>query len=164
MRMSEESYDKMNLLAGKCFDTNAVIDNLAYNLDFHYFNEIGKIVHLNVAHIMPQWADMITDKMLELSARPKRTDIKGYSEEYSELEPIFIKLNESLNEILEQTRDLISTADVNGNDEVRIFAEEFLSTVSVYVKQSEEWLNAVKTLSPQEFNIHIKQYTHFIAL
>ena len=37
MRMSEESYDKMNLLAGKCFDTNAVIDNLAYNLDFHYY-------------------------------------------------------------------------------------------------------------------------------
>ncbi len=164
MRMSEESYHKMNLLAGKCFDTNAVIDNLAYNLDFHYFNEVGKVVHLNVAHVMPEWADMITDKMLELSARPIRTDIQGYDKEYEDLPSIFDQLNKVLNEVLNQTRDLIGSADVNGDDEVRIFAENFLDMVSVYVKQSEEWLNAVKTLSPQEFNIHIKQYTHFIAL
>ena len=67
MRMSLESYNKMNELAGKCFDANAVVDNLAYSLDYHYYNEIAKIVHLRVAHKLPEFADKITDKMLEIN-------------------------------------------------------------------------------------------------
>ena len=47
MRMSNESYNKMNDLAGKCFDANAVIDNLSYNLLFYYYNEIGNITDNN---------------------------------------------------------------------------------------------------------------------
>lgn len=164
MRMSEESYLKMNELVAKCFDANAVIDNLAYSLDFHYFNEIAKVVHLRVAHIMPEWADLISDKMLELSVRPVRLDIKGYAEDYSDLQKVFSVLHSTIDGILEDTRKLIGVADLNGDDEVRIFCEEFLTKVSVFVKQAEEWENAAKVLEPQTLNIHIKDYTHHIEI
>ena len=65
----------MNALAAMCFDANAAIDNLAYNLDYHYYNQIAEVVHLHVAHVMPEWADMVTNKLLELSARPVRLPI-----------------------------------------------------------------------------------------
>lgn len=164
MRMSKESYAKMNQLLGKCFNANAVIDNLAYSLDFHYFSEIAKVVHLRVAHIMPEWADLISDKMLELSARPVRVDIKGYAEDYEDLQKVFSVLHETVSEILEDTRKLVGAADLNGDDEVRIFCEEFLMRVSPFVKQAEEWKNAAEHLDPQTLNIHINQYTHFIEL
>lgn len=53
-RMSLNSYSNLNTLVAKCFDANAIIDNLAYNLDYHYLNRVGKIVHMNVAHVMPE--------------------------------------------------------------------------------------------------------------
>ena len=164
MRMSQESYDKLNELAGKCFNANAIVDNLAYCLDFHYFNEIAKVVHLRVAHKLPEFADLITDKMLELSARPIRTDIKGYDTDYEKLSDIFHVLHNTFVELLEDTRKLISIADLNEDDEVRIFCEEFLTQLSVYVKQTEEWIHASDSLDPNTLNIHIKEYTHFIAL
>lgn len=164
MRMSMESYNKLNELAGKCFDANAVVDNLAYSLDYHYFNEIGKIVHLRVAHKLPEFADMITDKMLELSARPIRVDIKGYTDDYEDLNKIFEALYATMRGILEDSRKLISIADLNEDDEVRIFCEEFLTMVSPYVKQAEEWINAAKIMDAHTLNVHIKEYTHFIAL
>ena len=164
MRMSAKTYNEMNLLAGKCFNANAIVDNLAYCLDYHYYNEIAKVVHLRVAHVLPEFADLITDKMLELSARPIRTDINGYGEDYATLPEIFRVLKETMIEILEDARKLIETADLNGDDEVRIFCEEFLTKISLYVKQAEEWENAAKSIDAHTFNIHIKEYTHFITL
>ena len=164
MRMSKESYDRLNQLIGKCFNANAIVDNLAYCLDFHYLNEIGKVVHLCVAHKLPELADMISDKMLELSARPIRVDINGYKEDYAELPQIFGILFDTMKEILESTRELVNVADINEDDEVRIFCEEFLMKISVYVKQAEEWVNASNKMDAHTLNIHIKDYTHFIKL
>ena len=164
MRMSLESYNKMNELAGKCFDANAVVDNLAYSLDYHYYNEIAKIVHLRVAHKLPEFADKITDKMLELSARPIRVDIGGYKEDYEKLPEVFAKLRETFKNLLEDTRKLIGISDINEDDEVRIFCEELLTEFSTYLKQAEEWENAANAMDAHTLNVHIKEYTHFIAL
>ena len=62
------------------------------------------------------------------------------------------------------TKDLIESADMSGDDEVRIFGEEFLMKVSPFIKQAEEWSNAAKIMDPNSLNIHIKDYTHFIEL
>ena len=102
--------------------------------------------------------------MLELSARPVRVGIGGYNEDYDDLQKIFGVLYDTLRELLEETRKLINIADLNEDDEVRIFCEEFLTMVSPYVKQAEEWINASKVMDPQSLNVHIKDYTHFIAL
>lgn len=165
MRMNIATYNKMNALVAMCFDANAVIDNLAYCLDYHYYNNIADVVHHNVAHVMPEWADLITNEMLILSARPVRKDIKGYEEDYTELDKVFDKLYDTLMHIREACRELIESADMDGDDEVRIFCEDFLqNNVSAFIKQSEEWVNAAKTMSPSDFNIHIKDYTHFIKI
>ena len=113
---------------------------------------------------MPEWADMISDKMLELSGRPVRKEIGGYEEEYKDLKSIFKALDDVLEDIRLNVKDFIEFADMEGDDEVRIFAENFLDMMSPYVKQAEEWVNASEMLSPAEFNIHIKEYTHFIEV
>ena len=154
----------MNALAAMCFDANASIDNLAYSLDYHYYNKIAEVVHLHVAHIMPEWADLITDQMLELSARPVRLNINGYNKDYEDVKDVFAALLETLMGISSFTKDLIESADMSGDDEVRIFGEEFLMKVSPFIKQAEEWSNAAKIMDPHSLNIHIKDYTHFIEL
>lgn len=164
MRMSNKSYNNMNALAAMCFDANASIDNLAYSLDYHYYNKIAEVVHLHVAHIMPEWADLITDQMLELSARPVRLNINGYNKDYEDVKDVFAALLETLMGISSFTKDLIESADMSGDDEVRIFGEEFLMKVSPFIKQAEEWSNAAKIMDPNSLNIHIKDYTHFIEL
>ena len=164
MRMSNKSYNNMNALAAMCFDANASIDNLAYSLDYHYYNKIAEVVHLHVAHIMPEWADLITDQMLELSARPVRFNINGYNKDYEDVKDVFAALLETLMGISSFTKDLIESADMSGDDEVRIFGEEFLMKVSPFIKQAEEWSNAAKIMDPHSLNIHIKDYTHFIEL
>ena len=164
MRMSNKSYNNMNALAAMCFDANASIDNLAYSLDYHYYNKIAEVVHLHVAHIMPEWADLITDQMLELSARPVRLNINGYNKDYEDVKDVFAALLETLMGISSFTKDLIESADMSGDDEVRIFGEEFLMKVSPFIKQAEEWSNAAKVMDPHSLNIHIKAYTHFIEL
>ena len=164
MRMSNKSYNNMNALAAMCFDANASIDNLAYSLDYHYYNKIAEVVHLHVAHIMPEWADLITDQMLELSARPVRLNINGYNKDYGDVKDVFAALLETLIGISSFTKDLIESADMSGDDEVRIFGEEFLMKVSPFIKQAEEWSNAAKIMDPHSLNIHIKDYTHFIEL
>ena len=164
MRMSNKSYNNMNALAAMCFDANAIIDNLAYSLDYHYYNKIAEVVHLHVAHIMPEWADLITDQMLELSARPVRLNINGYNKDYEDVKDVFAALLETLMGISSFTKDLIESADMSGDDEVRIFGEEFLMKVSPFIKQAEEWSNAAKIMDPHSLNIHIKDYTHFIKL
>ena len=164
MRMSNKSYNNMNALAAMCFDANAFIDNLAYSLDYHYYNKIAEVVHLHVAHIMPEWADLLTDQMLELSARPVRLNINGYNKDYEDVKDVFAALLETLMGISSFTKDLIESADMSGDDEVRIFGEEFLMKVSPFIKQAEEWSNAAKIMDPHSLNIHIKDYTHFIEL
>lgn len=163
VRMTLNSYNNMNELVRKCFNANAIIDNLAYNLDFYYYNQIAEVVHHKVAHVMPVWADIVSDKMLELSARPIRKGIGEYTDDISDLKEIFKILVETFYDIREFTRNLIESADMNGDDEVRIFGEEFLVIVSPFIKQAEEWINASNKMSENDLNIHIEQYTHFLT-
>lgn len=162
MRMSKESYDNMNALTALCFNANAIIDNLSYNLDYHYYTRIADVMHHHVAHIMPEWTDLITTEMLKLSARPIRQDINGYTEEYEDLKVIFDVLLKTLLEIRNATRNMIETADLNGDDEIRIFGEDFLMKIQDYIKQADEWIDAANKIDPQSLNIHIDDYTHFI--
>lgn len=165
MRMSEKTYENLNNLTAMCFNANAIIDNLAYSLDFHYYNQIADIVHHKVAHVMPEWADLITNEMLILSGRPIRKDINGYDKDYTDVAEVFEELFKTIYAIREAVKGVIESADMAGDDEVRIFGEDFLAKhVQPMLKQCEEWINASKVLSAHEFNIHIKEYTHFISL
>ena len=160
--MSQTSYENLNNLLAMCFNANAVVDNLAYCLDFHYYSNIAKVVHLKVAHEMPVLADIISDKMLELMSRPVRKDINGYEKDYEDPKDIFDTLRQLFYSMREAVRNLIEDADIEGDDEVRIFGEEFLVMLTKYVKQADEWCNAANKLDANTLNIHINDYTHFI--
>lgn len=163
--MSEESYNKLIALTAMCFDANAVFDNMAYSLDYHYLKNIGRVVHLGVAHVMPEWADMITDQMLLLSARPVRLPIGGYNVDYDSVAALFIDMGKTLNNIRNAARQLVESADLDGDDEVRIFAEDFITIITPYIQQAQEWEHAAEALSsPQELDIHFLHYTNFIPL
>lgn len=162
MRMSSESYSRMNALATKCFDANALVDNLAYNLEYNYYPNIAKVVHLNVAHVLPLWADVVTDEMLLLGARPTRQPINGYDAEYKLPAENFSALRVLMEDIREEVRSLIESADLAGDDEVRIFGEEFLVRVSPFLKQAEEWETVAARMDPHTLDVHIDQYTSFI--
>ena len=163
MRISEATYRQMNKLATLCFDANAVFDNLAYNLDFYYYKNIGQIIHLRVAHIMPEWADIITDQMLLFGARPTRGEIGSYSEDIKDVKEIFVKIFTVMANLRKNCIDLIETADLNEDAEIRIFGEDFLKCIQPYLKQAEEWVNAVEAIGANDLNIHIKEYTNFIS-
>lgn len=164
MRISEQTYKQMNDLATLCFDANAILDNLAYNLDFYYYNKIARVVHLSIAHIMPEWADLITDQMLLLGVRPTRGEIGSYQEDISDLPQIFTKILETMLNLRKKCSELIETADLYEDNEVRIFGEEFLVKITPFIKQSKEWLNAMGMMSPHELNTHIIEYTNFIKI
>lgn len=164
MRISEISYKQLNNLATLCFDANAVFDNLAYNLDYYFYTKIAKVVHLSVAHVMPEWADIITDKMLELGLRPVREDIGAYEEDIKDVKVIFEVAYNTLMNLRKKCCELISTADLNDDDEVRIFGEEFLTLITPFIKQIEEWSNAIGEIGANNLNIYIKDYTNFISV
>lgn len=164
MRISEISYKQLNNLATLCFDANAIFDNLAYNLDYYFYTKIAKVVHLSVAHVMPEWADIITDKMLELGLRPVRENIGAYEEDIKDVKVVFEVAYNTLMNLRKKCCELISTADLNDDDEVRIFGEEFLTLITPFIKQIEEWSNAIGEIGANNLNIHIKDYTNFISV
>lgn len=165
MRMTVASYNNMNSLANMCFECNAIVDNLAYSLEYHFYNEIANIIHKNVAHVMPMWADLITDQMLILGGRPVREPLNGYDHDYTDINEVFQSLYNTLMSLRHKCSDMIGQADIDGDDEVRMFGEDFMQNyISKFIKQSEEWINAARIMGADKLNIHIKQYTHFIEI
>lgn len=163
--MTLESYNNMNSLAAMCFEANAIFDNLAYNLEFNYYKKIAKIVHLNVAHVMPKWADKVSDEMLLLSARPTRLELKAHTKKYENLSDVFNIILQTLMNMRDFCRKMIEDADLQGDDEVRIFGENFLEdNLSPFIKQAEEWINAIGVMDANNLNIHINEYTNFIDI
>ena len=164
MRMTLESYNNMNSLVSMCFEANAIFDNLAYNLEFSYYKNIAKVVHYKVAHAMPEWADKVSDEMLLLSARPTRLELGAHIERYESLSDIFNVILQTLMNMREFCRKMIEDADLQGDDEVRIFGEDFLEdNLSPFIKQAEEWINSIGVIDANSLTIHIYDYTNFIG-
>ena len=70
MKISEATYNQLNELLMLSFDCNARADNLAYNIDYSRYPNINEIYHHGFAHKFPQLADIISDLMIQLNARP----------------------------------------------------------------------------------------------
>ncbi len=101
--------------------------------------------------------------MLQLSARPTRAAIGSYETDYTDLRVMFDIMMKTFLNMRAFVRNLIETADMNSDDEVRIFGEKFLETnIQIFIKQIDEWIETSKTVSPEHLNLHIKNYTHFI--
>lgn len=166
MKMSENTYNQLNDLLQKSFDFNAFADNCAYNIDYTRYPNIGNIYHHSFAHVFPQLADVISEIMIKLNARPVRKPLNGYMEQYADLVTLFNENNKKTEEYRDAIRQTIDIADLEGDYEIRIAMENFLLEFLPFVKQSDIWYNKAIQYSsaPQQFDVHFEELTTFIPV
>lgn len=163
MLMDKRTEESLNRLLQELFDGNAIVDNLVYNLIYNGYNELGEAIHKPVAHKLPEWADNISDLIDQMGGRSKRYGLEDHKDDIKEVKDVFKELNNYFLRLREIVNKIIENVDMVGDAEVRIFLEDFLNKmVMPYVRQSEEWEKASERLSADTFNIHIKEYTHYI--
>ncbi len=166
MKISEATYNQLNNLLQKSFDCNAQADNLAYNIDYTRYPLTADIYHHSFAHIFPQLADVISDLMIKLNARPIRKGINTYDKEYLSLQDVFIDNDRMTEEYRQEIRKTIDIADMNDDYEIRIAMEDFLNKFLPYVKQSDVWRFKAEQYkdSPWQFDVHFEELTTFIPV
>ena len=164
MKISEQTYQQLNELLRKSFDCNARADNLAYNLDYAVYPNIQEVYHHKFAHKFPELADVISELMIKLNARPIRKQIGGYAEVFETPLKVFEENDKMAEEYRREIYKTIDIADLNEDYEVRIAIEDFLLKFLPYVKQSDIWLNKAKQYKnePWQFDIHFKELTTLI--
>lgn len=165
MKISEETLEMLNRFLKELFGGNARIDNIVYNLQSRYYNNLANAIHEPVAHLLPIWADQVTDLIDSLGGRPVRYGIPDYIEEY-DVKEAFANLADFFDGLREKVITIIEELEGSGKDtEVRVFMEDFLkNTLLTYVKQSDEWRVASEHLTEYEFNTHIGEYTHYLIV
>ena len=156
MKISEACYEQLNNLIKKSFDCNAQADNFAYNIDYTRYPNIANLYHHAFAHKFPQLADVISDLMIQLNARPVRKAVNEYKSEYLSLYDLFVDNDRMMEEYRQEVRKTIDIADLNDDYEVRIAMEDFLLKLLPYVKQSDIW----RTKSEQYKDVLLPGYTH----
>lgn len=169
MKISEATYNQLNELLKKSFECNAIADNLAYNIGYLRYPNIEDIYHHSFAHAFPQFADEISPLMIELNARPVRIGFGDHKEEYrgnEALYDIFVDNDMMISDYRSEIKKTIETADLNGDDEIKIAMEELLLKVLPYVKQCDVWRNKADQYRncPWEFDIHFEELTTFIEV
>lgn len=162
MLISESTETSMNSLIKYLFYGNAVVDNMYYNLNNKGFGNLAESIHDPVAHRFGVWADMFSDIMDKLGARPTRIGLPDAFEDlqvsqiYTDLQQYFLKLRAEVISVKD-------SADLSGDCEIVKFLDDFLEeTLLPYIRQAKEWKDALDVLGDKDFNIHVKEYTHYI--
>ena len=146
MLITEKTEESLNRILQVLFGGNAKIDNLCYNLQHLYLNNLADALHTPVAHKLPELADHVSDFMDKLGGRPVRYGTADYFEELRK--DVILSIDD---------------ADMNDDVEVRIWLENFLvEEILPLRKQAAEWLDATNKLTDSELNIHIADYTHYL--
>ena len=163
MLMTEKTEESLNRILQILFGGNAKIDNLYYNLQHLYLNNLADAIHVPVAHKLTELADKVSDLIDQLGGRPVRYGTTDYSEKYENAAKVFSQLSNYFEELRKDVILSIDDADMNDDVEVRIWLENFLvEEVLPLRKQASEWLNATNKLIDSDFNIHIADYTHYL--
>lgn len=155
--------EELNQLLRDLFDGNALIDNMYYDLQSKYFFKLADAIHVPVAHQLPELADEVSDLMTKLDIRAMRYATENHVAKYERVYDVFVGLSDYFGALRAKVRSIINEADMNGDDEVRIWLENFLvEKILPLYKQTREWERAAAELSDHDFNIHIEDYTHFL--
>ena len=167
MLISEETRDQLNELVKFSFDANAVVDNYAYNLAYYHFPNIEKIVHKSFAHKFPAFADILSDLMIELDARPIRKGIESHDEDFNgDLYKIFDGVLGLCNDYRKSIIKTIDVAELNEDYEVKIKLEEFLLMFEPYRKQADIWFKYAQRYQGDDksFDVHFEDFTVLIPI
>lgn len=140
MLMSEDTRNRLNELLAACFTLNAFSDNIAYNLGIADYNNIENIYHTHWAHHFTEIADVLSGLMLKLDTRPIRLPVTGYDTDYNgNLVEMFADNLKAANEYRDNIVTVLEVAELNGDIEVKLALEDFLTAFIPYRKQAEVW-------------------------
>lgn len=167
MLISEQTKNQLNELLQYSFDANAAVDNYAYNLAFYHYPNIEEIVHKHFAHKFPQFADVISDMMIRLDARPIRKALPDHIEDFDgDLYKIFEDILGLCNTYRQSIINTIVVAELNEDYEVKIRLEEFLISFEIYRKQADVWFKYAERYKGdyKSFDVHFEDITTLISI
>lgn len=134
---------KLNELLKMFFEANAIFDNIAYSLDCELkCQNTSKSFHQNVAHVIvgDNFADKLSDKMIENSIRPNRKGIETYDKVYDNIIDCFNDVVATFLKLKEYQLELLSVLD--GDYEyksISLIIEEILLDTQKMLKQAYIW-------------------------
>ena len=147
MYISQYTYEKLNTFLQKCFQMNSYCDNLAYNMSILNMVNTEPVFHEKFAHAFPEFADIVSEMMVKLDARPVRNSLDKNIDDYDNFKLIFADLKNSIDNYRRDIIDVIESADINGDIEVKITMENFLCNFMGYLNQVNIWYKKSKEYS-----------------
>ena len=160
MYISQSTYEKLNDFLQKCFQMNSYCDNLAYNISMLNMVNVEPVFHEKFAHAFPGFADIISEMMIKLEARPIRKALLDNVDDYDNFKLIFSDLKDTVDHYREDIVSVIETADINDDMEVKITMEKFLHNFMSYLHQVNIWYKKSKEYSRiEDFDSDFTSFT-----
>ena len=113
MYISQSTYEKLNDFLQQCFQMNSYCDNLAYNMSALNMVNVEPVFHEKFAHAFPSFADIISEIMIKLDARPMRLALVENVDDYDNFQLIFADLKDYVDRYREDIISVIESADIN---------------------------------------------------
>lgn len=162
MLILEETKAALDSLLTDSFLLNMQLDNLVYQIDAANYTNIAPIVHEHIAHKPPVWADMISDFMISMDAKPIRGNLVDEYEGYAgDLVKIFAEMKIDFAKYREKIIDALDIAEFNNDVETKLFLEEFLNIIIPYYKQIRVWISYLERYQDdfKSFDVHFADFT-----
>lgn len=163
MFVSEETCKNLNELLRMTFQLNAHADNCVYWLDHNNFVQANEILHEKYAHSFPVLADKISEFMSKLGCRAVRIGLETENINYKDFEEVFQNISDKFNVYRSKIYEVIDIADDYNDREVINFLDDYLLSLSLYLKQIQIWLCKVKQYEgkPAKFD---KDFEKFLII
>ena len=131
-----EYQQKMMELVRDTFQLNAFLDNCAYHLDFYNLPVTQDIVHHKFAHLAPGWADEITEFLSTLGVRSVRLGLSDEITDYDNIALVFNDMYDTFVKYTDEILDMIEFCEFKNETRTKIFLENFVSSLNIYLKRS----------------------------
>ena len=142
-----EYQQKMMELVRDTFQLNAFLDNCAYHLDFYNLPVAQDIVHHKFAHLAPGWADEITEFLSTQGVRSVRLGLSDEITDYDNIALVFNDMYDTFVKYTDEILDMIEFCEFKNETRTKIFLENFVSSLNIYLKQTRIWKDKINSYS-----------------
>ena len=143
-----ETVKSIQTLIDMCFQSNAILDNIVYQLDISPINvpKLYEFTHYTLSHSFPTtFADTITDFMLQQNDRIYRGVLQGANKNYNSIIECYQDIVNTYVNVQKQVEICIDIAIENKDKAVEDFLRDFnVKVATLYVKQAKVLLNGIK--------------------
>ena len=140
-----EYQQKMMELVRDTFQLNAFLDNCAYHLDFYNLPVTQDIVHHKFAHLAPGWADEITEFLSTQGVRSVRLGLSDEITDYDNITLVFNDMYDTFVKYTDEILDMIEFCEFKNETRTKIFLENFVSSLNIYLKQTRIWKDKINS-------------------